>query len=285
MGPPPFPVNPLHAHVLGGDPDLARGRVADNFATVRSTLAITLFSALLFGCANAQTPDQAASAVAAADATPVVIADGTAPGETVDVSGWTSPALELAFAAARAHWQAQDPAYEEEVHVLAVTEGAFTEAGTSQQAVLYLMSLWPRCCPKLGIAVIQDGALVRNVVFEASDQDLRAIPDLDGDGRDELVRTGSFGMGGQNSTSITLVSFDDAGLHTWGGTGIQDDSCAAMQEGGTAARITAIPGPEFTIERFTLVSCETGEWQSAGAPEPFAFDPPGEETHVELPIR
>jgi hypothetical protein len=137
----------------------------------------------------------------------------------------------------------------------------------------------------MGIAIIQDGDLVRNVAFEASEQDLAAVPDLDGDGRDELVRTGSFGMGGQETTSITLVSFGEAGLRTWGGTSIQDNACAAMQEGGTAARITALPGPEFTIERFSLASCETGEWQPSGGPEPIAFDAPGEEPHVELPVR
>ena len=253
---------------------------------MRSTLVLTLFTAVLFGCANAQTPDEAASAAAAADdATPVVIADGTEPAEWVDLSGWTSPALEPAYAAARAHWQAQDPAYEEEMRVMAVAEGAFTEAGASQQAVLYLMSLWPRCCPKLGIAIIQDGALVRNVAFEASDQDLAAVPDLDGDGRNELVLIGSFGMGGQETTSMTLVSFADAGLRTWGGTSIQDSACAAMQEGGTAARISAVPGPAFTIEHFTMVSCDSGEWQPAGAPEPFEFTPPDEETSVELSVR
>jgi hypothetical protein len=252
---------------------------------MRSALVLGLFSAALFACANAQTPDEGAPASAAPSDTMIVIADGTALGEYVDVSAWTSPALPQALAAARAHWQAQDSEYEEEVQVMSVAEGAFTGPGASQQAVLYAMSFWPRCCPKMGIAVIQDGALVRNVAFESNDQTLAAVPDLDGDGRDELALTGSFGMGGQNSTSVTLVSFADSGLRTWGGTSIQDESCAAMQEGGTAARITAVPGPEFTIERFTMASCESGEWQPEGSPAPFAFEPPGEETAVELPVR
>jgi hypothetical protein len=260
------------------------------FPVVRSLLSLTIFSAALFGCANAQTsddaaPESAAGEVSAVPSDTIVIADGTSPAEYVDLSGWTSPALDQAVADARAHWQAQDPSYEEEVQVMAVAEGAFTEPGASQQAVLYLMSLWPRCCPKMGIAVIQDDALVRNVAFEAPEQDLAAIPDLDGDGRDELAVTGSFGMGGENSTSVTLVSFADSGLRTWGGTMIAYDSCAAMQEGGTAARITAVPGPEFTIESFSLVSCESGEWQPGGPPEPFEFPAPGEETSVELPVR
>jgi hypothetical protein len=253
---------------------------------MRTGFVVTLVSIVLFGCANAQTPDEAASgSAAAADATPVVIADGRAFSEGADLSAWSSPAMPQVFAAARAHWQAQDPGYEEETRVLAVAEGAFTEPGAHQEAVLYLMSLWPRCCPKVGIAILQDGALVRNIAYEGSDQRLEAVPDLDGDGRDELVVTGSFGMGGDNSTSISLVSFGDAGFRTWGGTGIQNDSCAAMREDGSAARITAVPSPAFTIERFTLASCETGEYQPAGDPEPFEFTPPEEETAVELPVR
>jgi hypothetical protein len=265
---------------------LRRAAVPANFRVVRSALALALFSAAFFGCADAQTPEQGAAVSAApSDTTPVVIADGTAAAEYVDLSTWTSPALPQALAAARAHWQAQDPSYEEEVQVMAVAEGAFTEPGSSQQAVLYLMSLWPRCCPKMGIAVIEDGALVRNVAFEAPAQDLASIPDLDGDGRDELAVTGSFGMGGENSTSVTLVSLADSGLRTWGGVMIQYDACGAMQEGGSAARITAVPGPEFTIERFALASCETGEWQPGGPPEPFEFTAPEEETSVELPLQ
>lgn len=252
---------------------------------MRSALVLTLFSVALFACANAQTPDDGAPSSAAPSDTTVVIADGSATGEYVDPSSWTSPALPQALAAARAHWQAQDAEYEEEVQVMSVAEGAFTGPGASQQAVLYAMSFWPRCCPKMGIAVIQDGALLRNVAFESNDQTLSAVPDLDGDGRDELALTGSFGMGGQNTTSVTLVSFADSGLRTWGGTSIRDESCAAMQEGGTASRITAAPGPAFTIEQFSLVSCESGEWQSGGPPQPFEFPTPGEETSVELPLR
>src|SRR3546814_12746375 len=60
---------------------------------------------------------------------------------------------------------------------------------------------------------------------------------------------GSFGMGGQNSTGFTILSFGDAGLVERSGPSILDESCAAMQEGGSAARVTAVPGPAFTNER------------------------------------
>lgn len=259
---------------------------------MRTPLALALLSAAVVGCADAQTPDAAASAtgaVAATDAAAadtIVIADGRGYEEAPDVSDWATRApVQAAFAAARAHWQAQDPSYEEETGVMAVVDGSFSEPGASQQAVLYLMSLWPRCCPKMGIAIVQDGALVRNVGFEAPEHGLAAIPDLDGDGLDELAVTGSFGMGGENSSTVTLVSLADSGLRTWGGAMIQYDACGAMQEGGEASRITAVPGPAFTIERFALASCESGEYQAGGPPEPFEFPAPGEEISVELPIR
>ena len=258
---------------------------------MRIPFALALLSATIVGCADAQTPDDAAAdtdAVGATDAAAdtIVIADGRVYGEAADLSDWSTRApVQAAFTSARAHWQAQDPSYEEETQVMAVADGAFSEPGVSQQAVLYLMSLWPRCCPKMGIAVVEDGALVRNVGFEAPAHALVVIPDLDGDGLDELAVTSSFGMGGENSTSVTLVSLAESGLRTWGGEMIQYDACGAMQEGGQAARITAVPGPAFTIERFALVSCETGQWQPGGPPEPFEFPAPGEETSVELPVR
>jgi hypothetical protein len=168
-------------------------------AAVRTPLVLLLLSATVVGCADARTPDDAASAtdaVVAADAVAdtIVIADGRVFEEPPDVSDWAARApVQAAFAAARAHWQAQDPSYEEETQVMAVVDGAFSAPGVSQQAVLYLMSLWPRCCPKMGIAVVQDGALVRNVGFEAPAQRLARVPDLDGDGLDELAMIGSFG--------------------------------------------------------------------------------------------
>ena len=260
---------------------------------MRIPFVLLLLSATAVGCADARTPDDAepaTDALAATDAAAadtIVIADGRVFAEAEDVSDWDGRApVQAAFAAARAHWQAQDPSYEEETQVMAVAEGSFSQPGVSQYAALYLMSSWPRCCPKMGIAVVQDGELVRNVAFESPAHGLAAIPDLDGDGLDELAITGSFGMGGENMTSVTLVSLADSGLRTWGGETIQYDACAAMQEGGEASRITAVAGPAFTIERFALASCETGEYEAGGPPEPFEFTAPapGDELSVELPV-
>lgn len=256
---------------------------------MRIALVLTLISAVSVGCADAQTPDQASagtvpvSASSAASADTIVIADGRVYGEIPDLSAWqTRDPMPAVFAAARTHWQTQSPEYLEETGVLAVADGAFTEPGAAQQAVLYVMSFEPRCCPNMGIAVIQDGQVVRNVAFANPGQQLRAIPDLDGDGRNELVTIGSFGMGGQNTTGFTLLSFGDAGLVERSGPSILDESCGAMQEGGSAARVTAAPGPVFTIERFGMVSCESFEWQPAGAPETIDIPVVQSGTYVDL---
>lgn len=254
---------------------------------MRTGFATTALILVLVGCARAQTPEDAqapdAAEVAAAAQSPVEIADGRQAEPWVDRAEWLGqPAVQQATGAARAHWRAQDASYEEEVQIMDVADGAFTEPGAEQQAVLYLMSLWPRCCPKMGLAVVEDGRLVRNVAFEGVAQDLKPIPDLDDDGRNELVYIGSFGMGGQNTTGFTLVSFGADAVTEWGGTTINDDSCAAMQPGSTAASVTAIPGPKFTIERYSMATCEAAEWQPVGGPEPLELGQSGI-TYVDLP--
>lgn len=255
---------------------------------MRIGFAVTVLLLALVGCARAQTPDEAEApdqAQAAASAqSPVEIADGRHEEPWADLTEWQArPPVQQATGAARSHWQAQDPSYEEEVGVMDVVDGAFTEPGAQQQAVLYLMSPWPRCCPKMGLAVLEDGRLVRNLAFEGLAQDLRPIPDLDGDGRDEIVYIGSFGMGGQNTTGFTLVSFGVDGVTEWGGATINDNSCAAMQPGATAARVTALPGPELTIERYSKATCEATEWQPVGGPEPLELDAQSGIAYVDLP--
>lgn len=234
------------------------------------TLALAVTSAAFLGCAYAQTP--------------VEIADGRVDRAAADLSAWTMSALvQQASAAARAHWRGRDASYEEDFRVLAVAEGAFTQAGSSQQAVLYLMSLWPRCCPKVGLAIVEDGRLVRNVVFESAVQALTAVPDLDGDGRDELALTGEFGMGGQTSRSVTLAAFGaEEHLTDWGTVSIFDDSCAAGYAASSAARVQALPGPTFTIERFARASCEATDWDPAGEPEPLELVAPESSAYVDL---
>ena len=203
-----------------------------------------------------------------------------------DVSAWeASPPVVKATGAARSYWQERDPSYEEDVRVLATTTGAFTRSDVEQQAVLYLMSLWPRCCPKTGLAILEGDQLVRNIAFEATVQDLWAVPDLDGDGRNELVFDGTFGMGGQWSRSVTLVGFGEAGLRDLGSAMINDSSCAAGVEGSTAARLSVTPGSDIMIEHYSQATCEGGTWEMVGEPELIGLTPAEESPYVDIPIK
>lgn len=185
------------------------------------------------------------------------------------------------------YWRGQDADYEEDMRILAVADGAFTEPETEQRAILFVMSVWPRCCPKAGLAVVEGDRLVRNVAFEGIAQTLSAVPDLDGDGLDELAFTGSFGMGGDESSSVTLVAFSPDSLVERGSTALSASSCASGRSDtpSTAAHIWARPGPEFWVERYTMNGCdETATWTSIGDAELLALDPPYG-TYVELPVR
>jgi hypothetical protein len=236
-------------------------------------LAALVLSVALGGCSDAQTP--------------VEVADGRQMEDAADVSAWAArPEMRAAAAAARAHWRGQDASYEEDVRVMGVADGAFTEAGSAQQAVLFLMSPWPRGNPKVGLAVVEGGRLVRNVAFEGLAQTLAAVPDLDGDGRDELVLTGEFGMGGEVSRSLTLAAFGDDGLVERGGTFLFGSDCAGRgTSGSTAARVVAVPGPAFRVERYTQASCESEAWETDGPEEPLALDPPAGTAYTDLPVR
>ncbi len=226
-----------------------------------------------------------ALASGAAAQAPTVLADGRSDDPAGDVAEWATRApIQQATDAARAYWQAQDASYEEDVRFFDVAEGAFTTPGSRQSAVLFLMSPWPRCCPKMGLAIVEGGRLVYNAAFEETAQTLRTVPDLDGDGRDELASTGEFGMGGQTSRSLTLLSFGDDGLHDWGSTGIYDSDCAAGQpSGSTATRVLALPGPTFTLDRYVQADCERVTWDADGASESFAFVGPTGTQYVETP--
>jgi len=211
-----------------------------------------------------------------AGAQPIVVADGRVDAGANDVTAISrSPALREATDAARAHWRGQDPAYEEDLRVLDVAEGAFTQPGRRQEAVLYLMSPWPRCCPKMGIAIVEGGRLVANAAFEENAHRLSALSDFDGDGRDELVSIGEFGMGGQVSGSMTLITFGLDGPQDLGAHSLMESDCGARPDAGSgmAYLVLAQPGGSFTVERFTQ-PCDGGGWIPSSRAERLVMDRP-----------
>lgn len=202
------------------------------------------------------------------------------------MSRWEKfPAVLAALASARRYWSAQDPGYKEEVHVRSVTTGAFTQPGVQQRAVLYMMSNTPRCCPKLGLAIVQDGQLVRNIGFEFFAHAVGALPDFDRDGRDEIALEGMFMMGGQVSQSIALAAFGADGVDDLGHTSIFEDACGAGYEGSWAARLLFVPGSGMMVESYSRPTCDSKEWQLTKGPEPITLDRDKGTTFRDIPLK
>jgi hypothetical protein len=245
-------------------------------------IAALLLFAALSGCAEAQSPPNPEGTVE--------IIDGRVERPYLEHSEWEGhPAIRSARGAAQDHWRSRDAGFEEEFRVLGVAEGAFTRPDARQQAVLYLMSTYPRADPKTGIAVVEGDALVRNVALGGA-TGLVAVPDLDGDGRNELALLYTYGMGGSTETGLTLVSLAEGRApREWKRTELAQNSCAmagSPHAQASAVRLLAAPGPAFMAERYEDPSCE-GQWARAGDPEPVELYPSeeGAEAYTDLPVR
>ena len=206
---------------------------------------------------------------AAPDVAGVLLADGRDPGQAGDLREWSAqPAVLAASREAETFWRARNPVYEHDYRVVATAAGAFTGAATTQTAVLYLLSRWPRALPNMGLVILDaDGQLLHSYAFEASMQELAAAPDIDGDGLDELLLTGSFGMGGDNQSHITLLSLRDGGPQQLAEAVLATDSCASGsgERGSTAFRLTLLPGPLLHSEQFRRSCEESAQWQAVSS--------------------
>ena len=219
---------------------------------------------------------------------PIVIVDGRAGKPADDASPWeTSPPVQQAIAAARSYWSAQDPEFKEHINIRGSATGAFTRPDVEQHAVLFMMSDIPRCCTPMGLAIVEGERLVRNIAFDTIAQNIRAIPDIDGDGRNELALGGSFMGQGLVTEGITLAAFGDDGLDDFGQAIIFESACGAGfgDTGALAARLAVGPGAEIVVEQFEQLSCDVDTWESAGEPQPLQAISDQEKTvYTEIPL-
>lgn len=251
---------------------------------MRISTGALLVCTLVVGCAHARSP----AGTAGPGASPIEIADGRGGWPQADVSPWkSSPPVMEAIAAARSYWSAQG-AYEEDVEVQSTATGRFSRSGVEQRVVLYRMSVYPRGFPMRGLALLEDGELVRNFAFTGLANDLQTLPDIDGDGRDEILFSGSFAMGGQFSWGVSLASFADEGIEHLGNAVLYDETCGMGRPelgGPTASRIWFTPGSGMTAQRYRRESCEVKTWEPQGEPEPFTWTGAGETTYTEISSR
>lgn len=162
-----------------------------------------------------------------------LIADGRLALEHADTDKWlTHPAILQASETAKQYWQANNSVYEEDFRVMDSRAGAFTQAGHQQTAVLYLLSRWPRCCSNMGLAIIDNDELIRNIALAGGYHHLSGVADLDGNGLDELALISSFGMGGSNETMLSLISLPAASVRQLASLPLIQENCGANPEHG-----------------------------------------------------
>lgn len=160
-----------------------------------------------------------------------LIGDGRQSLERTDQSSWaTHPAILQASDHAKNYWLEQNSVYEDDFRIMASTEGNFTRPESKQTAVLYLLSLWPRCCSNMGLAIIENEQLIRNIVFAGGTHHLYSVADINKDGLDELALIGGFGMGGSNEITLSLISLSAESTLLLGSFPLVQENCATLSE-------------------------------------------------------
>lgn len=266
------------------------------------TRLVLILSVLLSACpmAPAERPSDTAGSApeeqaearddAPAAREPVLVVDGRDIAEQ-DVDGaWErAPAVAAALGAARRHWESQNDDVSWAPGVAGVARGAFTQPGADQTAVLYTVGWSGHCCTFGGLAIVQDGRLVRNVALAYGGFGLRALPDVDGDGRDEVVFVGGGTGQGHTETSVFIEEVAEAGMERWGQAVVYEDDCGMDGSGASATRLTVEPGPTpaFFAERFENggACAGAGAWTPAGPRASVTLDEPFGDAGVDLPVR
>jgi hypothetical protein len=184
-----------------------------------------------------------------------LIGDGRQSLARTDQSSWaTHPAILQAYDQAKNYWLEQNSVYEDDFRIMAGTEGNFTRPESKQTAVLYLLSLWPRCCSNMGLAIIENEQLIRNIVFAGGTHHLYSVADINKDGLDELALIGGFGMGGSNEISLSLISLANESTTLLGRFPLVEENCATLREHSEHNSFRILfdqnSPDEFTVEHY-----------------------------------
>lgn len=216
---------------------------------------------------------------------PSVILDGREPPVAAAPGAVAVPAVhEAMLRLAEARSTAMDRPVEEPARAIAAVEGSFTAPGARERIVLSLVNLWPRCCPLVELALFRGEAPAGHWLLEGVNQSLALVPGGGGEGRDAVFMVGSFGMGGDESGSATLVRIGDGGPEELGTFGLFESSCASGRPGATArAGVVVQEGGELFLEEYHS-DCGEG-WTSAGERVPLELQAPYQAMEwMELPL-
>jgi hypothetical protein len=137
-----------------------------------------------------------------------------------------------------------------------IARGSFTKPNSDQRAILYTYCSTGHNTALNGIAVTENDKVVSHIVYEGGwDSAIGALPDINGNGRSEiLVATGGTNQG-ETWRSVSILELSDSIVVTkFGRTGVFLDNCGAIEKNCKveAYRISVQPGgtPVFYREAF-----------------------------------
>ena len=154
---------------------------------------------------------------------------------------------------ARRHWEGS-AACEEGFDVMGAASGSFTRPGARQRAVLYRYCVTGHDFANNGIAVIEGGRVVADLLYEAGeDFSIASLPDIDGDGLSEMVLADGSIHQGITVVVAVPVQLSGSGVKTFGVADVYEDDCGAHERCKmTAYRVTAAPDPTPSFFRETF---------------------------------
>jgi hypothetical protein len=210
-------------------------------------LCASLVTCVLFISAEAQTP--------------VVINDPTVEADKVALTTAQQSLFENAILPAARKKLASDIC-EEAVEIAGPVTGAFTKAGSTQTLIAYQFCETGNGIGSIGIAVIEGGRVVANLVSVESGSSItaKALPDINENGLEEIAIYYSGGMHqGAGGTGVDIFEFTPSGALK----GIGWFQAEEYTETGPLIgyRVTVKPGkaPLFSRERFTHT--ENEKWR------------------------
>jgi len=145
--------------------------------------------------------------------------------------------------------------------------GSFTRPASVQRAILYRYCMTGHNRAVNGIAVIENGQLAAHVVYEGGwDNAIGAVPDLNGNGRSEIiVATGGTNQG-MTWKSIAIIELTDNSVAKFGRLQTFSDDCGVSDScRAEACRLSVKTGkaPVFYREDFAGKG-SGGKWDRTG---------------------
>lgn len=162
--------------------------------------------------------------------------------------------------------------------------GAFTRPNVTQSLFLYEACANGHEFANNGIVVLENGKMILHVVFQGSQHDaFEVLPDINKDGRAELLLSGGGTWQGISSSGVLLLEISADGVKSFGSTVVSEDSCGAglKSESNTAYKIYVQPAanPVFYREKLVSKNCRA-KMIKIGAAKSFALEK--DETKYEI---